>query len=152
MRPSIVLSTLAASILVSQGWAAEPEASSSPSSPSAVVRALQAAERRTSPSGTAEVRLLAQGQNAFLGRLEMKPHAKVPPHQDPTEEYIHVIEGSGTLWIDGTEHPIEAGSTVFMPAGAKVRFENGPERLVALQVFAGPGPAAKYDRWKHASD
>jgi hypothetical protein len=35
-----------------------------------------------------------------------------------------------------------------MPPGALVSFENGPETLVAIQVFAGPEPAAKYDAWE----
>jgi hypothetical protein len=34
-----------------------------------------------------------------------------------------------------------------VPAQARVSFDNGRENLVALQVFAGPGPAAKYATW-----
>jgi len=39
------------------------------------------------------------------------------------------------------------GTTIYMPPDALVSFANGPHRLVALQVFAGPEPAAKYDAW-----
>ena len=63
------------------------------------------------------------------------------------EEYIHVLEGSGTMVIEGREHAVEAGTTIYMPADALVEFRNGPARLVALQVFAGPAPASKYDAW-----
>lgn len=115
--------------------------------PPAEVRALADAPRRQAPPGTATIALLAQGENAFLGRLEMAPNASVPEHQDPDEEYIHVLEGHGTMWIDGTEHAVTPGATIYMPAGATVRFQNGEERMVAIQVFAGPGSAAKYDRW-----
>jgi quercetin dioxygenase-like cupin family protein len=106
------------------------------------------AERRQAPNGKAWVTILARGNNAFLGKLEMEPGAEVPEHRDPTEEYIHVLEGSGRMVIDGKEHAVAAGTTIFMPPNALVTYLNGPERLVALQVFAGPDPASKYDSWK----
>lgn len=118
-----------------------------PASPPAEVRALADAPRRAAPPGTATIAMLAQGTNAFVGRLEMEPGAAVPEHQDPDEEYIHVLEGHGTMWIDGTEHEVGPGATIYMPAGATVRFQNGDTRMVAIQVFAGPGSASKYERW-----
>ncbi len=114
----------------------------------ATVVALNEAELRTAPSGKALVRFLARGHNAFLGRLEMEGGSRVPEHRDATEEYIHVLEGSGTLTIEGHAHQLSPGSTVFMPANARVEFQNGPEPMVAIQVFAGPEPAAKYDTWE----
>jgi len=50
--------------------------------------------------------------------------------------------------VDGEVHALTAGSAVFMPAGATVSYQNGEETLVALQVFAGPESAAKYDAWE----
>ena len=105
------------------------------------------APRAVAPSGKAAVRLLAQGSNAFLGELSMDAGAAVPEHADTTEEYIHVLEGGGTMTIDGQVHTISAGTTVFMPAGATVSYQNGDAPLRALQVFAGPAPASKYDAW-----
>jgi len=105
------------------------------------------AERRDAPNGQASVAFLARGHGAFVGRLEMAPEAAVPEHQDATEEYIHVLEGHGTITIDGTEHEVGPGTTIFMPAGATVSYRNGDERMVALQVFAGPEPANKYNEW-----
>jgi quercetin dioxygenase-like cupin family protein len=106
------------------------------------------AAKRAVPSGKASIEILARGKNAFLGRLEMAGDGKVPEHRDPTEEYIHILEGTGTLYMEDEAHSVSPGTTIFMPAGAKVRFENGPKPLVALQVFAGPGPSAKYESWK----
>ncbi|MEX1361869.1 MAG: cupin domain-containing protein, partial [Nannocystaceae bacterium] len=105
------------------------------------------AEQRDAPNGTARVTILARGVNAFIARLQMDPGATVPEHRDATEEYIHVLEGSGTIVIDEHEYALAPGSTVYMPADAKVSFRNGDEPLVGLQVFAGPEPAAKYDAW-----
>ena len=106
------------------------------------------AERRVAPNGKAWVTILARGDNAFVGKLEMEPGATVPEHRDPTEEYIHVIEGSGRMTIDGNDYAVEPGSTIYMPPDSLVQFVNGDTRLVALQVFAGPEPARKYDAWK----
>lgn len=111
-----------------------------------VTRAAEA-ERRVSPNGKAHVTVLARGLAAFVARLEMDPGAAVPEHRDATEEYIHVLEGSGTITIDDASYPLAKGDTVYMPADAKVSFQNGDAPLVGLQVFAGPEPAAKYDAW-----
>lgn len=123
------------------------EAPPASESPPAEVRALADAEIRRAPPGTATVAFLARGDNAFVARLEMDAGAAVPEHQDADEEYIHVLEGHGTIWIDGEELVVTPGATIFMPANSTVRYQNGDERLVAIQIFAGPGSSAKYDRW-----
>jgi len=102
---------------------------------------------RTAPSGTASVRPLARGQAAFLGELTLAPGAKVPAHRDPTEEIVYVQRGGGTMTMDGETFELAAGDSVVMPAGAEVSFVNGDAESVVVQVFAGPGPADKYDAW-----
>lgn len=111
------------------------------------VVALQDAKERAAPSGKASVQQLARGEAAFLGRLTLQPGAVVPEHRDPTEEYIHVISGGGTMTIDGVTWTVGPGDTVFMPAHALVTYTNGDAPTVVLQVFAGPGPSDKYDAW-----
>ena len=106
------------------------------------------AEHRVAPSNKADVRVLAHGTKAFLGHLRMDPGAAVPEHRDTSEEYIYILQGSGQLTIDDRTHQISAGSAVFMPANAKVSFQNGDKQLVAIQVFAGPESANKYAKWK----
>lgn len=103
--------------------------------------------RARSPTGQASITHLAHGQNAYLGMLEMNPDAAVPSHRDPTEEFIHVLDGGGTMIIDGQTFEITAGTTIYMPANAEVSFHNGPAPMRAIQVFAGPEPAGKYDAW-----
>ncbi len=113
--------------------------------PPAAVRSLAEVEHRQ--KGAGEIFLLARGEQAFLGKLEMAAGGEVPEHRDATEEYIHILEGGGTFSIDDRAYAVGPGSTIYMPANAKVSFKNGPSKLVAIQVFAGPGPAAKYDAW-----
>lgn len=112
----------------------------------AAVRSLAEVERRT--RGAGEIYLLARGEQAFLGKLEMAPGGEVPEHRDATEEYIHILEGGGTFTIDDKSYAVGPGTTIYMPADAKVSFKNGDAKLVAIQVFAGPQPAAKYDAWQ----
>jgi quercetin dioxygenase-like cupin family protein len=122
----------------------------SPSLDAPTVIALDAAPVRISPSKQARIHMLAQGHQAFLGKLEMDPGAKVPLHRDSTEEYIHVLEGSGKMTIDGKKYDVVPGVTIYMPANVEVSFENGAQKMVALQVFADPDPSKKYDAWTPA--
>ena len=112
------------------------------------VTPFEAAAHRIAPSNKANVRVLAHGANAFVGHLRMDPGASVPEHRDVSEEYIYVLQGTGTMTIDGKTHEIRPGTTVFMPANAKVSYVNGPREMVAIQVFAGPESAKKYEAWK----
>jgi quercetin dioxygenase-like cupin family protein len=116
----------------------------------AEVRPIEDAPKKVSPKGTTLVTLLAQGHNAFVGKLELAPNASVPEHQDPTEEYIHVLSGSAQMTLDGKQYAVAAGTTIYMPAYATVSVQNGAEPLVALQVFSGPAPAEKYKAWPDA--
>lgn len=154
--PAALLSTflLGACTTVALQTAAAPDADSEPVPSSNVeqplaptVIPLSDARSATAPHGKATITHLALGHNAWLGRMRMAPGAAVPIHRDGTEEYIHVLEGGGMMTIDGREYEIGPGTTVFMPANAEVSFHNGEAEMLALQVFAGPDPAKKYDAW-----
>ncbi|MEE2750760.1 MAG: cupin domain-containing protein [Myxococcota bacterium] len=106
-----------------------------------------AESHRIAPSGLATLEPLALGENAFLAFLQMGAGATVPEHQDATEEYIVILEGGGTLTLDGTPHALVPGSVVYMRPNAKVAYTNGPNPTRAIQVFAGPEPAQKYQAW-----
>ncbi|MBL92331.1 MAG: hypothetical protein CMH56_11050 [Myxococcales bacterium] len=138
--------TLLASVAL---WAKAQE--KHPLQPAQQVVSLNAAMHRHAPSKKADVHILARGDNAFMAMLKMAPKAKVPLHRDKTEEYIYILEGSGTIQIDGKKTKLKAGDAVYMPANAEVTFENGDKQLVGLQVFAGPQPADKYLKWPMAA-
>ncbi|MCO4764456.1 MAG: cupin domain-containing protein [Myxococcales bacterium] len=131
-----------------QQLAARPTIPPAAASAGPTVTALADAEKRQVGGGKAVVQFLAHGSNAWLGKLTMAANGKVPLHRDKTEEYIHVLSGGGVIAIDGKKSRLQAGSTVFMPANAEVTYQNGPAPMVAIQVFAGPAPAATYNRWK----
>jgi quercetin dioxygenase-like cupin family protein len=108
---------------------------------------LAEAPRAISPNGKGSIQHLARGHNAYVGRLRMDPGGAVPTHRDATEEFIHVLEGSGTMIIDGQSYAVTPGTTIYMPANAEVSYQNGDAEMVAIQVFAGPEPAKKYEAW-----
>ena len=99
------------------------------------------------PSGKAHIQRLAQGENAFFGKLWLEANSSVPEHQDATEEYLYILAGSGTIHINGISQTIGVGHAIYMPAGATVSFDNGDAPFEALQVFSGPSPAQKYTNW-----
>lgn len=117
------------------------------SPPTSEVRPIAKAQVQKAPHGKAEITHLAQGKNAYVGRLHLAAHAKVPEHADATEEYLYILEGSGTVTIDGKVSAVAPGTTIYMAAGARVSYVNGPKPLIAIQIFAGPAPANKYQNW-----
>jgi mannose-6-phosphate isomerase-like protein (cupin superfamily) len=54
------------------------------------------------------------------------------PHE--WDELYFVLEGSGTLDVEGEKHPLEEGAAAFVAARAAHRFEDY-ERIVLLVVF-----------------
>lgn len=132
--------------------AGEPSPVAGPGNPVVQLGAEGGPEWLVAPSGKARVLKLAQGKNAVLSLLTLEPGAPVPFHRDSTEEYLFIQEGGGSLTLDGATHELTAGSVVYMRAGAEVAFLNGPRQTIALQVFAGPEPAVKYDSWTALAD
>jgi mannose-6-phosphate isomerase-like protein (cupin superfamily) len=55
------------------------------------------------------------------------------PHAD--DELYVVLEGSGTLTIEGSDVRLDKGHAAFVPAGAEHRF-SGYEQLAVLVIFA----------------
>lgn len=47
----------------------------------------------------------------------MAPGGATPPHYHDCEEVVIVLEGAGTVDVDGQPHPVRAGDTVIVPAG-----------------------------------
>ncbi len=55
------------------------------------------------------------------------------PHED--DELYIVLEGRGTLEVEGEELAMHEGESAFIPAGAEHRF-TGYEQLSVLVIFA----------------
>lgn len=63
----------------------------------------------------------------FLPGQEMRPHT----HPD-RELYLHVIEGEGTLSIDGREIEVNEGDVIYCEADEEIGFVNTSEGKVSI--------------------
>ena len=108
-------------------------------------------ELTTKSKGKAKASKLVQGNNAYVGLIELEPGASVPLHRDTTEEYLYLLNGKGTITIDGESFDIETGSTVFMPKNSEVSYKNSKDKISRfVQIFAGPEPGSKYKSWEQS--
>ena len=78
--------------------------------------------------------------------LEVGVYVLVAPEPDrqqahADDELYVVLEGRGTLTVEGEEVPVEEGRAAFVPAGADHRF-TGYEGLSVLVIFARPQETA----------
>ena len=149
-RSHLLALALAASLALTLAPSAqgdEAPAFAGPDHPIVVLNPTQEKGWLTSPNGMARVLRLAEGEGAFFAVMELEPGASVPLHRDSTEEYILLMDGGGTLSLDGVSHELAPGSVVYMKPNAEVSFVNGPRKSRVFQIFAGPEPARKYDSW-----
>jgi len=58
------------------------------------------------------------------------------PHSE--DEVYYVVEGRGSLRVGEEDHPVQAGSVVWVAAQASHQFHDIRERLTALVFFAPP--------------
>jgi quercetin dioxygenase-like cupin family protein len=75
------------------------------------------------------------GFEGYLREFTLQPGANSPYHRHDWYHVVYVLEGSGFVKIDETEHPILPGSAVHAPAGATHGFFNtgeGPMRFLCL--------------------
>jgi quercetin dioxygenase-like cupin family protein len=77
--------------------------------------------------GTTVRWLIAKGDGApnFAMRLfELAPGGATPLHTHPAEHEVFILAGTGAVWREEEEVPIEAGTAIFVPPGEKHCFKN----------------------------
>ena len=62
---------------------------------------------------------------------------KMKTHQHPQAEIYHVLAGEGIVTVEGIDHPVCQGSTLFIPGGSEHGTRNeGENPLKIFYVFA----------------
>lgn len=56
--------------------------------------------------------------------VELGPDGYSPRHKHPWPHINYMVEGAGTLSVNGKEHAVEAGAYAFVPADAEHQFRN----------------------------
>ena len=93
---------------------------------------IEAAQRRLAEKGGYEIVHESAGIEIGVYVLVAPEPDRQQPHAD--DEVYVVLDGRGTLDVDGTPVELHAGNAVFVPAGAEHRF-TGYEQLSVLVVF-----------------
>ena len=71
------------------------------------------------------------------GLAELAPSGRLGLHRHTQAEVHHLVEGSGVVVLDGVEHPVVAGSAVFIPGDAEHGIRNtGEGALRVVYAFA----------------
>ena len=73
----------------------------------------------------------------YTGLTELAPGGWLGLHRHTQAEVYHLVEGSGVVVLDGVEHPVAAGSAVFIPGDAEHGIRNtGEGTLRFVYAFA----------------
>lgn len=107
-------------------------------------RTVRRADRPTLPAGEerrfeylADQELGNHDLTQFLGVIDP---SRVPAHGHVYDEVIYVVEGEGTLHLDGKTTPISSGSCIHLPPRIAHTLENhGPGPMRVLGVFHPAG-------------
>jgi mannose-6-phosphate isomerase-like protein (cupin superfamily) len=97
------------------------------------VRAVQ--QRLTAANGGYEVVHRSRGLEVGVYVLVAPEPDRQQPHED--DEVYVVLEGSGTLEVEGQSFPVAEGGALFVEAGAEHRFTSY-ESLAVLVIFTKP--------------
>jgi len=93
---------------------------------------IEGAKQRLLETGGYEVIHSSPGLELGVYVLVAPEPDRQRPHDD--DEVYVVLEGSGTLEVEGTSYTLDVGHSVFVPAGAEHRFV-GYEQLIVLVIF-----------------
>ncbi len=63
-------------------------------------------------------------QDHVMRILELGVDGYSPKHKHPWPHINYIIEGEGSLMIEGVDHPLSAGSYAFVPDNALHQFKN----------------------------
>ena len=91
-------------------------------------------------------------EHIVTGVAALPPGFSTRAHSHSAEEVAVVLQGSGSVDIDGVLHPIETGTVLVTPADLVHVTHNGSDAdpLVVLWFYAPPGSEARWvDPEKH---
>ncbi|RJQ74172.1 MAG: cupin domain-containing protein [Desulfobacteraceae bacterium] len=82
-----------------------------------------------------------QGWSDYVMRVvELDTDGYSPAHAHPWPHINYMLEGKGILLLDGREHPVQAGSYAFVPAGSHHQFKNaGPGKFRFICIVPKEG-------------
>lgn len=85
------------------------------------------------------------GEQMLVSRVDFGPHAQVPEHKHPHEQFGVVLSGQLTLTIAGEPLVLRAGEMYLIPGNVLHSAVAGPEGFVAAEVFSPVREDLKYE-------
>jgi quercetin dioxygenase-like cupin family protein len=82
-----------------------------------------------------------KGSNGLaMGTQQILPGVGIPIHRHfEMDEAFYVIDGGGTVILDDAPHPIDKGTSIFIPKNSWHGFQNADRELLLLWIVAPPG-------------
>jgi quercetin dioxygenase-like cupin family protein len=83
----------------------------------------------------------SEGWEGYVMRVfDIGTGGNTPKHTHDWPHINYVLEGSGTLYLDGTNHEIKKGSFAYVPGGKEHSFINtGSEKLSIICIVPEEG-------------
>ena len=102
-----------------------------------IVKRKEAPRLETVKGRTGEI--LMSGENCMMMINTIEPGITTPPHSHPHEQIGFLIEGKGTLYIDGEIKEMKAQATFLVPPNASHNFDaTGDKPAVLIEAFSPP--------------
>jgi len=80
---------------------------------------------------------VATGKTMYQMLAMLEAGSKMPPHQHPQEQIVHILSGRMRLIVDGTPHELNAGDSHYLPSNVPHGVETLEETRV-LDTFSPP--------------
>ncbi len=85
-------------------------------------------------------RMVNAGTNFSMGTQTVAAHCFIREHTHAdNDEVIHMLNGKGIARLDGVEHPIETGSTIYIGRNRKHHFINRSDQPFTFLWLMLPG-------------
>ena len=110
--------------------------------PTAAVLGADDGEHLLNASGEVVIKIDLRRGSAYLslGTQHVPSGAGIPHHRHAYwDEFIYVLDGSGTVILNDERVPIQKGATIFIPTGAWHGFENPGSELFILWATTPTG-------------
>jgi quercetin dioxygenase-like cupin family protein len=88
----------------------------------------------------------ANSEHIVVGTATLPPGFSTRPHSHEAEEVAVVLQGGGSVEIEGVEHRLDRGTILLTPANLVhvTHSDPGSEPLVILWFYAPPGAEARW--------
>jgi gentisate 1,2-dioxygenase len=75
-----------------------------------------------------------------ISALQLRPREELRLPKRSASAILHVVEGNGTAWIDGSEHEFEEGDVLAVPTHSAIALSNVSANRSAYLIIVDDAP------------